>query len=82
MKRKVYVRVKALCHPDGYVEPLAFVWEDGTVYAIDRVFGIERRASMEAGGLGLCYTVRVKGRRKLIWLEDETRKWFMEGKPI
>ena len=44
----------------------------------DRILDIRRAASLKAGGTGIRYTCRIRGREKYLWLE-ETR-WFIEAK--
>lgn len=75
---KVYVSVKAVFYPDGGFEPTSLVWEDGREYAIDRVTDIRRAASLKAGGTGIRYTCKVRG--KEVWLFLEEDRWFMERK--
>ena len=78
--RKVYVDVAADFTADGTVMPRSFVWDDGHRYEIDRVTDIRRAASLKAGGIGLRYTIMVRGKQSHMWLEDGQNKWFMEGK--
>lgn len=73
---KVYVEVTAKFDTDGIMMPVSFIWEDGTVYQIDRIKAKERCASRKAGGTGIMYTVMVDG--KECHLFDEFDKWFME----
>lgn len=77
--RKVYVSVDACFDTEGQVLPRSFVWEDARRYEVDRVLQICRAASLKAGGVGLRYTVRVRGKQTHMWLEDGNR-WFMEAK--
>ena len=78
--RKVYVCVNADFTSEGKVLPRWFLWEDGRKYVIDRIIDTQRAASLKAGGIGLRYTIRVKGKETYIWLEDNENKWFMQGK--
>lgn len=75
-REKCYVEVIARHSLDGSVEPLALVWEDGRVFAIDRVIEKRRAASMRVGGHGLRYTVSICGRERFVWLDD--RGWYVE----
>jgi hypothetical protein len=59
-----------------YVEPVAFVWEDGTRYKVDSVIDMRRAASLKAGGVGMRYTVNVRGKETFMFLEED--RWFME----
>lgn len=58
--------------------PMAFVWEDGRKYEIDKVKSKERCASRKAGGTGIMYTVVVAGKECHLYFEFD--KWFMERK--
>lgn len=42
--------------------PKSFVWEDGSVYEIQRIKDVRRAASLKAGGVGQRYTCVVDGR--------------------
>ena len=78
--RKVYVEVNAEFMPDGMVIPLSFTWNDGREYQIDKLLNRCRAASLKAGGVGMRYTVVVRGKQTYMWLEDDCSRWFMEGK--
>ena len=73
---KVYVEVTAKFDTDGIMMPVYFIWEDGTVYQIDRIKAKERCASRKAGGTGIMYTVMVDGKECHLFYEFD--KWFME----
>ena len=73
---KVYVEVTAKFDTDGSMMPFSFIWEDGTVYQIDRIKAKERCASRKAGGTGIMYTVMVDGKECHLFYEFD--KWFME----
>jgi len=81
---KVYVDVYArhlkegrrVCGRVMYVEPVAFVWEDGARYKIESVTDMRRAASLKAGGVGMRYTVTVRGKETYMFLEED--RWFME----
>ena len=75
---KVYVDVVARFDKDGVMMPMAFVWEDGRKYEIDKVKSKERCASRKAGGTGIMYTVVVVGKECHLYFEFD--KWFMERK--
>ena len=78
MSCKKYVEVTSKFDVDGTVFPLEIQWEDGAKFEIDRILDIRRAASLKAGGTGIRYTCRIRGREKYLWLE-ETR-WFIEAK--
>ena len=76
---KVYLDVLEERDREGRIFPRSFVWEDGTRYEIDKVLQICRAASLRAGGAGLRYTVKINGRERYMFLEDDERaRWFME----
>ena len=78
MSCKKYVEVTAKFDVDGTVFPLEIQWEDGAKFEIDRILDVRRAASLKAGGTGIRYTCRIRGRGKYLWLE-ETRG-FIEAK--
>ena len=75
-REKCYIEVIAHHALDGSVEPLALVWEDGRVFAVDRVIEKRRAASMRVGGHGLRSTVSICGRERFVWLDDAG--WYVE----
>ncbi len=75
---KVYVKVKALFSPEGQLMPVAFWWESGRKYVIDRVTEVCRAASLKAGGIGIRYTCVVCGKRTYLFYEED--RWFIERK--
>ena len=77
--RKVYVGVTVrFDKEEGTMHPETIRWEDGTLYEIDRVLDVRRAASLKAGGIGLRYTIRIKGKATYLYFEDP--QWFVEGK--
>ena len=77
---KAYVNVIARFQEEGRILPLQIEWEDGRVFAVDRVLEIRRAASLKAGGHGLRYTCRIAGRQTYLFLENN--RWFVEKKVI
>lgn len=84
---KVYVKVKVVFTEDGQMRPRALEWEDGHVYAIDRVKDVKQAATRRCGGQGDRYTVIVHGKEKQIYFErsasltgDKIGRWFVERK--
>ena len=75
---KKYVDVIVRYTPDGQIIPLAIRWSPEQLYEIDRVLDVRQAASLKAGGTGLRYLCRIRGRERFIWLEDD--KWFVEAK--
>lgn len=78
MSRRVYVEVAAVFTPEGRVMPRQIRWEDGTLFPIDRVVDVRKAAATKAGGCGLRYTVRIRGRQTYLFLDED--RWFVEGK--
>lgn len=78
MSRKVFVEVQAKFDKNGNIVPLSILWEDGTVYTVDRVLDIRKAASLKVGGAGIRYTCRIKGKATYLFLDEQT--WFVEGK--
>ncbi len=76
--RKVYVDVIAKTDKNGLTHPLSITWEDGQVYEIDRVRTRRRAAATKVGGVGLRYTVVIRGRETYLFHEEN--KWFVEAK--
>ena len=77
MSRKVYVEVAAVFTAEGQVLPTQIRWENGTVFPVDRVTDIRRAAATKAGGYGLRYTVRIRGRQTYLFLDED--RWFVEA---
>ncbi len=80
---RVYVRIRVRISPDGTMQPLAILWDDGQEFEIDRVLDV-RRAASEAESRGMRYTVKILGKQRLLFYEDvysETGKprWFIES---
>ena len=77
MSRKVYVEVSAIFTPEGQIMPRFIRWEDGTLFAVDRVIDIRHAAATKAGGCGLRYTIRIGGRQTYLFLDED--RWFVEA---
>ena len=75
---KAYIKVASIFYPDGRMEPVAFWWESGQRYPIDRVVSFCRASSLKAGGSGIRYTCRVHGRLVDLFFEED--RWFIERK--
>ena len=73
---KIYLEVNADFDLDGNIRPRAITWEDGRVFEIDRVMDVRRAASLKAGGLGIRYICRIRG--KEVKLFNDEGHWFME----
>lgn len=75
---KVYVKVEAMFSPDGKLLPVAFWWNNGYRYMIDRVTDVCRAASLRAGGTGIRYECLVSGKPVYLFFEED--RWFIERK--
>lgn len=73
---KINLQVNADFDLDGNIRPRTITWEDGRVYEIDRVLDVRRAASLKAGGVGMRYICRIRG--KEVRLFNEEGHWFME----
>ncbi len=78
--RKVYVDVSLDISKDGRVRPRTLRYEDGTVYVIEQVKDVRRAASVKVGGLGVRYTIMIRGHER--YLFDESGKWFIEARVV
>lgn len=67
---------------DGVMKPVAVEWTDGIKYEIDKIID-ERNAPPEhtGGVLTRKYRVIIKGKERVIYLDKQTNKWFVE-KPL
>ena len=73
---KIFVQVVAEHNEDGKIKPLSFKWENGRVFAIDRVLDVRMAASLKAGGQGIRYTCRVCSKEIYLYCDDG--RWFIE----
>lgn len=73
---KINLEVNADFDLDGNIRPMAITWEDGRVFEIDRILDVRRAASLKAGGVGIRYICRVRG--KTVKLFNDEGRWFME----
>ena len=80
---KMYVEVGVIYEPTGEMVPKYLrLPPAGEKYEIDRISRIQRSASRKAGGCGICYTVRIRGKDARLFYEDspETGRWFVESR--
>lgn len=73
---RINLQVNADFDLEGNIQPRAITWEDGRVFEIDRVLDARRAASLKAGGVGMRYICRIRG--KEVKLFNEEGHWFME----
>ena len=67
---KVYVPVSVMFTKDGSVNPKYLIWEDGTRYDIDKIYSVAREANKRAGGCGICYRCRIRGKDMKLYYEE------------
>ena len=73
---KINLEVNADFDIDGNIRPRAITWEDGRVFEIDRILDARMAPAMVAGGLGMRYICRIRG--KVVKLFNDEGNWFME----
>ena len=75
-KVKTYVSVEVLFDEAAQMIPRAVQWEDGRVFTIDKVLDVRPAASLKAGGQGMRYTCRIRGKETYLFYENP--RWFVE----
>ena len=78
MAHRAYVRVLVDVDEMGAVHPLKIYWEDGRSFEVDRLLDVRHAASTSAGGHGMRYTCRVRG--KQVYLFEDEGRWFVEAR--
>ncbi len=76
-RKKTFVAVVVHVSEDGLETPLSIEWRDGRRFDVERVLERRPAASMRTGGRGIRYTVRIGGKSRELW-EDENHRWFVE----
>ena len=61
---------------DGMIVPLSVIWDEDTIFDIDKVLDIRRKASTNGGGFGIRYTCKFGNNERYLWLDGYT--WFVE----
>lgn len=81
---KIFVDVLIHHEANGNMIPRSIMWQDGTEYEIDRVKSVCTAASLKAGGFGVRYTVRIRGKERYLFFERGAypERWFVEDKGI
>lgn len=79
-KIKTYVSVEVLFDETGQMMPRSVQWEDGRIFDIDRILDVRPAASLKAGGQGMRYTCRIRGRETYLFYENP--RWFVERKQM
>lgn len=80
MAHRAYVRVLVDVDEIGKVRPQRIYWEDGRSFGVDRLLDVRRAAATKAGGQGMRYTCRVRGRE--IYLFEDDGRWFVEARDV
>lgn len=76
---KVYVVVYLKISIDGYMKPISIEWTDGTLYEIDKIIDERNAPPVHTGGvLTRKYRVVIMGKEKIIYLDKQTNRWFVE----
>ena len=71
-----YLEVNAKMNADGKVFPFEIIWDNGKVFAIDKIVDVRPLASTKGGGVGLRYLCKIKGKDKILFLSGY--QWFIE----
>ena len=74
---KEFVGVTTQWTPDGKIIPTEIQWEDGRKFTVDRVLDVRPAASLTAGGTGIRYTIRVRGKETFLFRAQYL--WFLEA---
>lgn len=81
-----YVGVTVAFDESGRMFPRSILWEDGQVYAIDRVLDMRPSFSQKSGGQGDMYTVMIGSHQGHLFFERSTEsftgspgRWFVES---
>lgn len=81
MPSKIYVRVWSETDPEGKITPLALEWTDGQRFEIDKVLETRRAVpqGVDIADTSMRYTVLLYGRRRFLYREEKTCRWFVVG---
>ena len=78
MAIRTFVKVTALQDEQGKITPQYLTFKD-QVYEIDKVLDVRHAPAINAGGVGMRYTIRI-GPRKTYLFQDSAHRWFVEEK--
>lgn len=76
--RKAYVGVNVEWTLEGKIIPKVIIWEDGRKFVIDRILDVRPAASLKVGGVGIRYTIRVRGKETFLFRSQY--RWFVEAR--
>ena len=76
--RKAYVGVNVEWTLEGQIIPKVIIWEDGRKFVIDRILDVRPAASLKVGGVGIRYTIRVRGKETFLFRSQY--RWFVEAR--
>ena len=76
---KIFVVVIARHDRQGQIHPEAIIWQDGRLFAIDKVLDVRPAAMLLAGGQGMRYTCDIRGNVRYLFCENDGL-WFVEGR--
>lgn len=62
---------------EGNLRPLEIEFDEEHKYPVDKALDVCRAACQSVGGVGVRYTVRIRGLERYLWLEKG--KWFAEA---
>lgn len=76
--RKAYVGVNVEWTLEGKIIPKVIIWEDGRKFVIDHILDVRPAASLKVGGVGIRYTIRVRGKETFLFRSQY--RWFVEAR--
>ena len=77
-REKKYVPVLVRFDAEGKMRPVEIEFEEGQVFAVDRILDVRRAACQSVGGVGDRYTCRIMGKETYLWFEKG--RWFVAAK--
>lgn len=78
---KRYIVVITEIDKQGNIKPLSIVWDNDTIYYVDKILKIQKSSRSVVGGGGQLFTCLIAGRsRKLFYEHYQDRfRWFIES---
>lgn len=77
-REKKYVPVLVRFDAEGKMRPVEIEFEEGQVFAVDRILDVRQAACQSVGGVGDRYTCRILGKETYLWFEKG--RWFVAAK--